>query len=333
MISHSPLVLEFRGKLLDIVHEGSLAIVDENSNLIFSVGDPKSLAFIRSSAKPMQALPVIARGLDKKYNLTDEETVIFSGSHVGDSYHVAALENIMKKAGLNEDMMIMKPTSPTDTKANKTRIEKGLPDRKFYHNCSGKHSALMLLQRDLTGNSSGYELPDSPAQIEIQRTIKTLTQTDTLEIGVDGCGVPVYACSVKNIATAYKNVACIDTIDDNSIRMAAEKYIPRINKHPHMMRGNGYLCSLINYDENIIAKGGAAGIYGFGLKKQRLGIAFKVADGTEKCWEIIIMEVLRALGALPPETEERLNSLEPALMYNDNNDVVGQRELAFTAKI
>ena len=56
--------------------------------------------FFRSSSKPIQALPVIARGLDKKYGLTDEETAIFSGSHQGDTFHVAALKSIYEKAGL-----------------------------------------------------------------------------------------------------------------------------------------------------------------------------------------------------------------------------------------
>jgi len=333
MVTYEPLVYEYRGKLLDLIYNGYLTIVDENSRVIYSAGNPNTVAFYRSSSKPIQALPVIKYGLDKKYGLTDEETVIFAGSHVGEPFHVAALESIMKKAGLTEDMLIMKPTAPTCVESNELRISQGLPPRKIYHNCSGKHTALMLIQRELGGNVRDYWKPESPAQHEVIRTIKTISETDSVDVAIDGCGVPVFAVSMRNIAAAFKNLACIDTIKDDPLRNAAASFIPRIHEYPHMMRGTGYLCSLLNNDPNIIAKGGANGIYGFGLKKERLGISFKLVDGTEHTWPLIVLTILREFGCLSRETAERLDTLHPQIIYNDNDLEVGHRIPAFEIKL
>ena len=149
-MSFAPLVREYRGDTLDLTHFGYLVIVDEHSKVLYSVGDPDDIVFYRSASKPIQALPVIARGLDKKYGITEEESVIFAGSHAGEPYHIAALESILAKTGLTEDMLVMKPAVPAYAPANEARIRAGIPPRKLFHNCAGKHCALMLLQRNCT---------------------------------------------------------------------------------------------------------------------------------------------------------------------------------------
>ena len=325
----APLVHEYRGKTLDLVHYGHIAVVDEKSRLIYGAGNPRALVFYRSASKPIQALPVICHGLDSEYGLTDEETSIFAGSHAGEDFHIAALESILSKAGLSEDMFIMKPAAPSNSKADEERILRGLPKRKLYHNCSGKHAALMLLQRKLGGETEDYWKLDSPAQLEVIETIKTLSETDHVEIGVDGCGVPVFAVGLKHIAISFKNLVRPNAIRDEALGRAAERFIPRIHKYPLMIVGTGRVCSYMNYDPNIVAKGGANGVYGLALKNEGIGVAFKVTDGTETAWPLIIMYILQALGCLSPETEKRLEKLSPSIILNDNNTPVGRRETVF----
>ena len=144
--------------------------------------------------------------------------------------------------------------------------------------------------------------------------------------------VALMAC-MKNFAASYKNLACIDTIPDDKLQSAVASFIPRIHQYPWMIRGTGYLCSLLNYDPDIIAKGGANGAYGFGLKKERLGVAFKLKDGTETAWPFIVREILKGLGCLSAETSERLESLHPESIYNDNDTLVGHREACFQVGI
>lgn len=325
---YAPLVEEDRNGFFDLVHHGWICVVDEHGRVLWSLGDAEDMVFYRSASKPIQALPVFEMGLDRKYGLTGEQSVVLSASHLGMPVHVSAVEDILRRMGLGEDVLCMKPTRPGDGAANEARIRAGLPLRKVYHNCSGKHCALLMMQRELGGAVEDYWKTGTPVHRRVERTIRVVSETDRVNVGVDGCGVPVFAVPIRNIAVAYKNLACIDTIQDDSLQAAAAENVRRIGLYPHMIRG-ALLCTAMNRDPNIIAKGGANGVYGFGLKKQRLGVAFKVADGTEGVWPLLAMELLRGLGALTEEHRARLEALQPRYILNDNDTVVGQRRALF----
>lgn len=330
MASYGPLVYEYRGELLDLTHMGYFCMVDEHSRVLFAVGDPIEKVYYRSASKPIQALPVIAMGLDKKYGITEEESVIFAGSHAGEPFHVKALESIFTKAGLREEQLVMNPACPAQKDAYLDWVRSGAVRRKFYHNCSGKHAALMLGQRELGGVTEDYWKTDAVMEKEVLRTIAVLSETapEDVTIGVDGCGVPVFAVGMRNIAAAFKNLACLDTIKDDRLAAAAAEFVPRIHRYPYMMRGTGYLCSRINEDPNIIGKGGANGVYGLGLKKERIGIAVKAADGCEDIWPFVIAAALRSIGYENQDTLAMLDGLHGAEIRNDNDLPVGRWEMA-----
>lgn len=332
MEKYCELTREFRGEVYDLKHIGNLCVVNEHGDVIHSIGDPSNMTCYRSASKPIQALPVIVRNLDKKYGVTEEEAVIFSASHTGQKIHVDAIESIHKKADLKESTMIMNPTWPQDVDHMVEVIKAGGGKRKIFHNCSGKHTALMMLQRELGGPIEDYWKPESLAQLEVKRVICELSEYSNPMVSLDGCGVPVFSVPLKNLAISYKNLACIDTIREDALKEAAKRYIPTIHEHPLLIRGSAYICSVLNMDANIIAKGGSNGVYGFGLKKQRFGVSFKLADGTESSWPAIVLQVLRDLDALDPEEEKRLMALHPYEIYNDNNLLAGRRETTFTLK-
>lgn len=319
--------------MLDNVHRGFLAIVDKKGRLVYSLGDPETVVFYRSASKPLQALPVIAAGLDKAFGLTERESVILAGSHAGEPFHMEALESIFQKAGLREEWLIMKPSFPADVQSNEARLQAGLVRRKLYHNCAGKHAALMLLQRHLGAQVADYWKVGSAADGAVKAAIEAMGEQPVSAVGVDGCGVPVFAVPLRSIAAAYKNLACPACVKDDALAAAVSAFVPRINKHPEMMRGTRFLCGRINEDENIVAKGGAAGVYGLGLKKEGLGLAFKVESGSEDAWPNILLAALKGLGALKPETEDILLSLGAAELINDNGALVGTREAGFHIRL
>ena len=326
---------EYRGGIPDLLHEGYVCVVDRDGKVLKSAGSPEARVFYRSASKPLQALPVIAMGLDEKYGITPEESVILAGSHLGEPFHVAAIRSMFRKAGMDLNDLVMKPAVPGSTSANEERILRGLPPEKIYHNCSGKHTGAMLLQKELDpAHIRDYWQVDSAAQRVILRAVAALSEVpeEQVGIGVDGCGVPVFAVPMRNIAVAFKNLACIDTIRDGGLRGAAEKFVPRIHQYPLMMRGTGYLCSLINYDPNLVAKGGAYGVYGIGLKKEGIGISLKLRDGTEAVWPLLIREIFRQIGYHNPDTERMLDSLNSGTIYNDNGTPVGTCRAVFSLK-
>ena len=329
---YAPLTVEERNGYFDLVHQGWICVVDEHSRVIWSLGDAEDMVFYRSASKPIQALPVFAMGLDRKYGLGEEQSVILSASHLGMPCHVAAVEDILRRMELDEDVLCMKPTRPGDAASDEARIRAGLPLRKVYHNCSGKHCALLMMQRELGGPVEDYWRTGTAVHALVERTIRTVSETDRVNVGVDGCGVPVFAVPVRSIAAAFKNLACIDTIHDESLQAAAAENVRRIGRYPHMIRG-ALLCTEMNRDPNIIAKGGANGVYGFGLKKQRLGVAFKLVDGTEAAWPFLARELLAGLGALTEEHRARLDRLGTEYIYNDNDTMVGRRRALFSLSV
>lgn len=325
MPSYRSLVVEYRGEIIDLTHNGYAVIVDENSNVVFSVGDPDEMIFYRSASKPIQALPVIARDLDGKYGLTDEESVIFAGSHMAEERHVEVLESIHKKAGLEESCLVMKPAIP------QAKHDPDVAPRRIYHNCSGKHTGAMLLQRELGGDVRDYWRPDSLAQNEIRRTVALLSEfpLENVKDGIDGCGVPVFAVGMKNIAVAFKNLACPDRIKDAALAAAAKRFVPKIHQYPQMMRGTGMLCTRFNMDPQIVAKGGANAVYGFALKDKKLGFALKLADGVETVWPMVIARLLKEAGHANEETFAMLAELCPETILNDNQTPCGRRVCVF----
>ena len=331
MPSCQPLIYETRGPVVENVRYGYIAVVDECSRLRAAVGSPDERVFFRSASKPIQALPVIARRLDEKYGLTPRETAIFAGSHAGEPMHVEALEAIWRKTGLREDMMVMKPTLPENEAARAAVLAAGTAKRRAYHNCSGKHTALMLLQRELTGSPENYWRPDSAAQREVLRAVAALSEypEEQVGVGMDGCGVPVFAVGVRNIAVAFKNLACPDRIADPVLRAAAERYVPRLHAHPEMIKGTDTLCTRLNACAGVVAKGGAGGVYGLGLKHERIGIALKLADGQNASRPLALAGILRQLGIADARVLAVLDELSHREIINDNDLVVGRAECAF----
>lgn len=325
------LVEEYRGNVLENIHRGRICVVNDCGQVVGSCGDPQAITFFRSASKPLQALPVLARDLHKHYNLTDDEITIMAGSHAGEPMHLAVILSMLEKAGFLEEDLIMLPAWPASPAAKEQLIREGKGPRKALHNCSGKHVGAMMLAKALGGSHKDYWKPESPAQVEIRRVMGALCSypAENIEIGIDGCGVPVFAVPMKGIATGYLRLAHSELIEEPALGAAAACMVPRIHTNNLMMRGTGYLCSRINEDENITAKGGACGVYGFALKKERLGVAIKIEDGTEDVWPIVIAEILRQLGYKNQKTFELLASLAPATILNNNKTTVGSKKTVF----
>lgn len=322
------LVNEYRGGIVENSRRGYVCVVDENKKVVFSVGNTNKVVFYRAASKPIQVLPVLKRKLDKRYNLTDEQIVVLASSHNGEEYLIEALEEAQVKAGLIELDMVLKPTYPLDHTAHEKLIREGKPQRKIYHNCAGKHTALLLLAREYGPGYQNYWKMEHPTQQEILEEVAYLSECakGKVVIGSDGCGVPVFAVPMRNMAISYLKLACPDLVDDKVTREAIERFTPLINKCSKYIRGTKRLCSILNEDENIICKDGTAAVFNIGLKKERLGIAIKVEDGNESdiLHAQIVIHLLEKLNYENKETIKKLKTLYPDEIYNDRDEVVGK---------
>ena len=89
-----------RGGLVDEIHRGDLAVVAADGELRFRVGHPRDrVAFWRSSAKPFQAMPLIASGAAARLGLEPEDVALMAASHGGEPVHVERVRSLLARTG------------------------------------------------------------------------------------------------------------------------------------------------------------------------------------------------------------------------------------------
>jgi len=326
-----PLVEEYRGGVLENIHYGAITVVDERGTVIYRAGNPEHITFLRSAAKPFQAIPGLKRKIDEVYGFAPKETALLAASQRGEAFHIEALESILNKTGIGEDELICGSTYPLNEEAKAERYRAHEPKRKIFHNCSGKHSGLLALCKHMGWDTKTYFRLDHPVQQEILDTLAYLAElpTEAISVGVDGCGLPVHALPLKKIALLYLKLACPDLIHDSATREAAITIARRMNEYPDMVADTKFVCSALLKDNNIAAKGGAKGVYGIGLRKERLGISLKVSDGAEHVWPCVIASILERIGYDNSATIERLYEVVPNGIANDGGLTVGERKAVF----
>jgi L-asparaginase II len=54
--AYQPVFEVTRGRIVESLHYGAAAVVDSGGHLLASLGDPETVTFLRSSAKPFQVL-------------------------------------------------------------------------------------------------------------------------------------------------------------------------------------------------------------------------------------------------------------------------------------
>lgn len=324
------LVREYRADLLECVHSGHIAIVGEGGELKGYAGDPRFTSFTRSAAKPLQAIPGVRGGIVEHYGFTPAEVALMTASHRGESYHVDALESISSKVGIEENNMICVTSYPLDYSSREHAI-RGAGKRKFYHNCAGKHMGILSYSKLKGLPLEEYSNPEQTIQREIIDTIAYMAgvSPESIGLGTDGCGLPVFALPLTALATAYLKLANPDLIGDEPTRKAVTTITSAMNAHPEMVSGFGRLDSILLEDDNIIAKGGFKGVYCFGLRRERLGIAFKILDGSEEEWGLIVQSILNQIGYSQKNTMEKLRSAFSGGIYNDAGTRVGHADTEF----
>ena len=95
---------------------------------------------------------------------------------------------------------------------------------------------MMLLARELGEPVSDYWIRGSRTQDEILSVISQMTNVppDSIHIGVDGCGVPVYAVPFRAIASSYLRLQQPELIRDERL---AEAVARNVSMQPFLIYG------------------------------------------------------------------------------------------------
>ncbi|MFD4640664.1 asparaginase [Lentzea sp. NPDC058436] len=285
-MGHEVLAEVWRGDFLESVHHGTVVATDPSGSPVLSVGRPGDVAFPRSSNKPLQALAMLRSGLD----LDGELLALACASHSGEDFHVSGALRILASAGLTEDALQCTPDLPLGEAARAQHLAAGLTAAPKYMNCSGKHAAMLATCVTNGWSTSDYLDPTHPLQVATRETIEDVAGEPVAQVGVDGCGAPIFAISLTGLARAFGRLASAPggTLEH---RVAAA-----MNAHPQWVGGTGRdVTALMDALPGVIAKDGAEGVYAVGLPTGE-GVALKIADGSSRARAVVVIAVLKRLG-------------------------------------
>ncbi|MCX7769758.1 MAG: asparaginase [Proteobacteria bacterium] len=310
-----------RGGYPECIHRFHIVIVDKEGKKVFERGDKNFLTCLRSSAKPFQALTALRAGIVEKYGLTDEEIAILTGSINAEPFQVETVRSILTKGGLDEGYLQCGAQYPSHKLTAEKLKKENKPALAIYHNCSAKHSGMLLACK-----AKGYPLEnyldfEHPYQMEILNTVSEFTQLaiEDIKIVIDGCGAPVFFMPLINLAIGYKNLAI--SKDPYVLKLISSVY-----NHPLMIAGNERLCSdIIKITEGrIFAKIGADGVYSAFNRDTKEGLAMKVEDGAVRPLYVMFTQLLKELGWITESEHQSLSKYWKVVVKNSKNFIVGE---------
>jgi len=270
------------------------AVAVRDGEVVEAAGDPDLVTFLRSSAKPLQALP-LAR---VRHDLDAEELAIACASHQGEPAQIDAVRRLLAKA----------PASEGDLECG---FDEGRPSERIYHNCSGKHAGFLALCRARGWETSGYRLPRHPIQEGVSREISAATKVQAEEIptATDGCGVVTFALPLEGMARAFAQLPGLDAGD-----LVAEA----MRGHPDLVGGQGAAdTDLMLALPGWTAKRGGEALF-CAVSPDGLGVAAKVEDGSPRALRPALARFLDALGFSVGEDFERVQ------IVNSRGEEVGE---------
>jgi L-asparaginase II len=337
-----PLVELTRGNTVESVHFGALAVADSQGNLIASYGDPNTVTFLRSTAKPFQLLPFIEAGGAEHFQFTQQEIALMCASHSGTDQHVEVVSHIQQRVGITESSLMCGVHQPMHKQTAEEMLLRGETPTPNRHNCSGKHTGMLAFAKMRGEPLESYLEPNHPVQIRILNTFAEMCglPAEEIRMGTDGCSAPNFAVPLYNAAWAWARLADPSSLSPDRAK-AIRTIVQAMMAHPEMVGGPGRFDTLLMQTLNgrVVSKGGAEGYEGMGVLpgaigpgSGALGIALKISDGDGygRAVSAVSMEVLRQLGIFSPNELETLNPFGPKrAVQNWRKLVVGEMRPVF----
>ncbi len=363
-----PMVEVTRGDWVESSHRGAMAVVDMNGRLVASLGHPIQPIFVRSCAKPFQALALVCSGAADAFGVTEEELAVVSASHSGEPEHVRLVASLLQKAKVDPSLLRCGIHPPFDSHARRALAAAKTEPNVFHNNCSGKHAGMLVTAKHLGLSLEDYVDPEHAVQVAIRGLLAFLAGLDAgeVDVAIDGCTAPTYHLPLRAFALAFARLAAVgegvpmqsptadpeweeDEAHASAFDLEAENAFPvsiregltrvwgAMRRHPALIGGTrGRLCTdLMNaaaaLDIPLVAKSGAEGAYAMAVIKEgrAFGIALKVEDGAQRARDAASLEALFQLGLLPTEAEETMASYHRQLVLNHRDETVGEVRARF----
>jgi L-asparaginase II len=297
-----PLLVEVtRGGTVESRHRVHAAAV-RDGELVAAAGEAHLVTFMRSAAKPLQALPLVRAVAD----LPPDEIAIACASHLARPDQLAPVAALLARAHASAERDL--ECGPA-----------GDPPKRINHNCSGKHAGMLALCHARGWERAGYRLTGHPAQEAMLEELAGAAEVDAEAIptAVDGCGVVTFALPLERMAYAFSRLA---------EREGAARLTAAMRARPELIRGEGSAdTDLMRALDGWVAKGGAEGLL-CAAGPDGTGVALKSEDGSARPLKPALAALLARLGL---ELEE---SFRRVPVHNSRGEVVGEILAGKTAR-
>jgi len=316
----NPVLVEVtRGSMVESRHRGALAVLNAKGEVVDSAGDIDQPIYPRSAIKPLQTILLVESGAADAFGLTEEHLTLASSSHNGEPMHVERVTAWLTKLGLSVDDLECGPQMPLHAATAEALILGGTAPTRAHNNCSGKHSGFLSVCVHRGWPTRGYTRPDHPVQQALLALFEDLAETSLAggPRGTDGCGIPVFGYTLRQMAFALARFA--DPSGQSTERAAACRRIQAaIPKNPLLIAGTGRWDSAVlgAVGTNLVVKGGAEGVHAGAWPSGGLGFALKIDDGAGRASEIALGDALRRHGAL---TQAQIETLSKQLLKPISN--------------
>lgn len=300
MTNPAPLTEIWRGPIVESLHLGHAVICDTKGDIVEAWGNPEAVVYPRSSAKMIQALPLVESGAADAHGLTSEHLALACASHQAGAIHTDRVKAWLADLGLDDDDLRCGPQMPQDRTAFNDMICNEKSPCQVHNGCSGKHAGFLTLTQHLGGGPDYVEI-DHPVQKACLEAFESVTGESSPGHGIDGCAAPNFLTTMHGMARAMSWFA--GAVEGADARQnAAVRLWQAMIAHPELVAGEKRACTELMRacSEPVALKTGAEG-YFVGIAPTRgLGIALKIADGATRGSNCTIAALLIRLGLLDP---------------------------------
>lgn len=331
-----PVLVEVtRGGVVEARHRGHVAVVDAAGRLLAALGDPDHVTFLRSAAKPFQAMAAVEAGAADRFGLEDAELAVTCASHNGEDAHLEAVRRLLGKLGLDEGALACGVHPPGDAAVRQALARGGAEPGPLHNNCSGNHAGILALARHRGWPVEGYADPAHPVQRALLDAVAGVAGLDpaAVSLATDGCSIPTFGIPLRHAALAFARLARPGEAPGLTPerRRALERVGAAMARHPFLVAGTGRFCTDLMRvtGGRLLGKVGAEGVYGVAAADRGWGIAVKVEDGAARGLYPAVGRVLVGLGLLTPGEAEALAGHLRPVVRNHRGIEVGEVRAVF----
>ena len=312
-----------RGATVESRHVVHAAVIEADGTIMAQAGNPDLVAHWRSCAKPLQVHPFVESGNFAAVGWGPRELALACASHGGEPEHVEIAASMLASIGLSEHDLACGGHEPLSRRGARLLREQSLAPTRLHNNCSGKHSAMLASALRQGWPSAGYDLPSHPVQQQIRRLLGRWTgvENGALDVATDGCGVPVFILTLRQMALAYARLAQAATAE-----APAGQIVDAMRTHPFLVGGTDRFDTMVMEETAgaVVIKLGAEGVHSALLRERGIGFAVKVEDGHSRAQYPAMLRLLQHFDALPAALPPRLADILIAPVYDTRGYRIGE---------